>query len=73
MPLNMSSSTYFWDDADKTGRISQAWALSDRRIPYWFADETSPRMMAGAGGILSSSNDMVRTFSACQSLDLTHS
>ena len=73
MPLNMSSSTYFWDDADKTGRMSEAWMLNGRRIPYWFADETSTRMMAGAGGILSSSNDMVRTTSVCQSLNLTHS
>lgn len=58
-PLSMSSTTYFSDVADRSGHISQAFTDGRRRIPYWFSSKASAELVAGAGGILSSTVDMV--------------
>ena len=59
VPLNMTSSTYSPTKAESTGHLSQTWSLDGRRIPYWFADESSVNMISGAGGIISDVSDMV--------------
>ena len=59
-PLHMSTTTYRWDEAEKSQLFSQAWSGAEhRRIPYWFAGEKVSEFIAGAGGVISSATDMV--------------
>ena len=58
VPLNMTSSTYSHTKAACTRNLSQTWSRDGRRIPYWFADESSVNMISGAGGIISDASDM---------------
>ena len=59
VPLNMTSATYSWREAEAKGLMSQSWSSSGRRIPYWFSEDTAANLIAGAGGIIASSVDMV--------------
>ncbi|KAI1786346.1 beta-lactamase/transpeptidase-like protein [Ganoderma leucocontextum] len=56
-PLNMSSTTFSPSEAAKTGRLTQTWTRGVRRIPFWFSNEVAD-LFAGAGGIISSAEDM---------------
>ncbi|KAF7290005.1 hypothetical protein HMN09_01305200 [Mycena chlorophos] len=57
-PLGMSSSTLYPDEAAATGRLSQAWSpVSGRRIRF-FMPEHSALLIAGAGGVQSTVQDM---------------
>ncbi|KAJ7054958.1 beta-lactamase/transpeptidase-like protein [Mycena amicta] len=58
-PLNMTSSTMHPDVANATGRFSQTWSpLDARRIPF-FISEHSADIIADAGGVISSVEDLV--------------
>ncbi|EIW63119.1 beta-lactamase/transpeptidase-like protein [Trametes versicolor FP-101664 SS1] len=59
-PLNMSSTSLWPSEAHASGKLSQAWTRTGRRTPFWFTDEAVP-LNAGAGGIISSAEDMART------------
>ena len=65
-PLNMSSTTYHGQEAEESGWFSQAWSGEGRRIPYWMQDESVSEWVAGAGGVISNTLDMVG-FRSCQS------
>ncbi|KAJ7060490.1 beta-lactamase/transpeptidase-like protein, partial [Mycena amicta] len=57
-PLKMTSSTMHPDVANATGRFSQTWSpLDARRIPF-FISEHSADIIAGAGGVISSVEDL---------------
>ncbi|KAI0713045.1 beta-lactamase/transpeptidase-like protein [Cerioporus squamosus] len=59
--LNMTSTTYRWDEAEDSQLFSHAWSGSEhRRIPYWFAGEKVSEFIAGAGGVISSATDMTK-------------
>ncbi|RPD58606.1 beta-lactamase/transpeptidase-like protein [Lentinus tigrinus ALCF2SS1-7] len=60
-PLNMTTTTYRWDEAEESQLFSQAWSGSEhRRIPYWFSGEKVSDFIAGAGGVISSATDMTK-------------
>lgn len=59
VPLGMSSSVYFTEDVPEHIHISEAFTEGKRRIPYWFEDEDIATLVAGAGGIISNTVDMV--------------
>lgn len=56
--LNMSHSTFSDAEATKTGRFTQAWHQGKRRVPFWFDDDTID-LIGGAGGIITSTEDIV--------------
>nr|GAT48083.1 predicted protein [Mycena chlorophos] len=57
-PLGMSSSTLYPDDAAATGRLTQAWTpLGGRRIPFFMPEHSAP-LIAGAGGVQSTVEDL---------------
>ncbi len=58
-PLNMTSTTYRGDEAEASGLLSHSWDAQGRRIPYWFRGEPLSELIAGAGGIISNTIDMV--------------
>ncbi|RDX43399.1 beta-lactamase/transpeptidase-like protein [Lentinus brumalis] len=58
-PLNMSSTTFTPSAAAKTGRLTQTWTRGSRRVPFWFPDAVA-ELFAGAGGIISSAEDMTK-------------
>lgn len=58
-PLNMTSSTFSPSIANATERFTQSWSADGRRIPTWFDDNTS-HMLAGAGGVIASAEDMAK-------------
>lgn len=58
-PLNMSSTTFSPSRANATGRFTQSWTPSGRRIPSWFSD-AEMILLAGAGGVISSGTDMAQ-------------
>ena len=60
-PLNMTSTTYSPVKAQASGNFSQIWstASAGRRIPYWIQNEVMEEFIAGAGGIISSTVDVV--------------
>ncbi|OJT12302.1 hypothetical protein TRAPUB_11169 [Trametes pubescens] len=64
-PLNMTSSTFWPSEAHASGKLSQAWTRTGRRTPFWFTDEVVP-LNAGAGGVISSAEDMARIRSFAQ-------
>ena len=57
-PLNMTSTTYSTAAANSTGRLTQTWTDSGRRIPYWSNDSESA-ILDGPGGVISSARDLV--------------
>ncbi|KAJ7292878.1 beta-lactamase/transpeptidase-like protein [Mycena rebaudengoi] len=58
-PLGMSSSTLYPDRAFNSGNLTQAWTPSGRRIPF-FLPEKSADMIAAAGGVMSTAEDMLK-------------
>lgn len=58
-PLNMSSTTFFAQEAMRFQHFSQAFTTHKRRIPYWFEENSAAELIAGAGAILSTTVDMV--------------
>lgn len=63
-PLNMSSTTYFPSQAVASGRMTQSWTKTGRRIPQWFTDDVVG-LNAGPGGVISNVVDLVsRNFKA---------
>jgi CubicO group peptidase (beta-lactamase class C family) len=59
-PLGMTSSTLYPERAFATGNFTQSWAPdSRRRIPF-FMPESKAELIAGAGGVMSTAEDMVR-------------
>ncbi|RDX40970.1 beta-lactamase/transpeptidase-like protein [Lentinus brumalis] len=59
--LNMTSTTYRWDEAEDSQLFSHAWSGSERRrIPYFFSGEELSAFIAGAGGVISSATDMTK-------------
>ena len=58
-PLNMTSSTFRGQEVEESGLLSQSWGPEGRRIPYWLGGETVSEFIAGAGGIVSNTIDMV--------------
>ncbi|KAJ7851830.1 beta-lactamase/transpeptidase-like protein [Mycena olivaceomarginata] len=58
LPLNMSSSTMHPDRVSKSDRFSQTWTPSGRRIPF-FATEQTVDLIAGAGGVISTAEDLL--------------
>ncbi|KAK7062275.1 beta-lactamase domain-containing protein [Favolaschia claudopus] len=59
LPLNMSSSTLHPDNVLNLDTFSQTWSPSGRRIPF-FADEQGMEFIAGAGGVISTAQDMLK-------------
>ncbi|KAJ7018287.1 beta-lactamase/transpeptidase-like protein [Mycena alexandri] len=57
LPLNMTSSTMHPDRANATGTMSQNWSPLGRRIPF-FLEESKADLIAGAGGVMSTAEDM---------------
>lgn len=58
IPLEMSSTTYSHSEAMATGRLSQSWTASGRRVPLWLGNEATTAW-AGPAGIISDVIDMV--------------
>ncbi|KAJ6595625.1 beta-lactamase/transpeptidase-like protein [Mycena vulgaris] len=58
-PLGMSSSTLHPERAFETGNFTQSWTPSRRRIPF-FMPEHKADLIAGAGGVMSTAEDMTR-------------
>ncbi|KAF7326571.1 Beta-lactamase domain-containing protein [Mycena sanguinolenta] len=58
LPLRMSSSTLYPDRAFESGKFTQSWTPSRRRIPFWMPEHTAD-LLAGAGGVMSNVEDMV--------------
>ncbi|KAM5537317.1 hypothetical protein V8D89_009047 [Ganoderma adspersum] len=61
-PLGMSSSTLIPSVAAASGKLSQAWHKTGRRIPFWFDDHVAS-FIGGAGGVISNPEDMVKWLS----------
>ncbi len=61
-PLGMSSSTFTPSVAAASGKLSQSWHKSGRRIPFWFDDQVAS-FIGGAGGIISNVKDMAKWLS----------
>ena len=65
-PLGMKSTVMSPTEAKQSGYLSHSWAQPTgeekygRRIPFWFSDKTH-RAISGAGGVISSAEDMVGT------------
>jgi len=64
--LNMTSTTYSFSEAVRSGEITQAWTSTGngRRIPHWFDDDVI-QLVAGAGGIISSAADIAKWVEMC--------
>lgn len=72
-PLNMSSTTFSVAQAEESGNLAEGHLASDRDfsrgldgtlkpiVPYWFRPGEE-RTWAGAGGVISSGRDLVRSF-----------
>ncbi|KAJ7258110.1 beta-lactamase/transpeptidase-like protein [Mycena haematopus] len=58
LPLNMSSSTMHPDRVSETDKFSQTWTPSGRRIPF-FMTEQKANLIAGAGGVISTAEDLL--------------
>ncbi|KAJ7334791.1 beta-lactamase/transpeptidase-like protein [Mycena albidolilacea] len=59
LPLRMTSSTLYPNRAIESGRFSQSWSPSRRRIPFFMPEHTAD-LIAGAGGVMSTVGDMVQ-------------
>ena len=58
LPLNMTSTTYRYSEAAESGKTTANWGFNGRLIPWWFKDTTT-ELIAGAGGIITSAQDLV--------------
>ncbi|KAF8128763.1 beta-lactamase/transpeptidase-like protein [Mycena galopus ATCC 62051] len=58
LPLRMTSSTLYPNRAFENGKFTQSWTPSRRRIPFFMPEHTAD-LIAGAGGVMSSAEDMV--------------
>ncbi|KAJ7162602.1 beta-lactamase/transpeptidase-like protein [Mycena crocata] len=58
-PLGMNSSTLYPNRAFQMGNMTQSWTPFKRRIPF-FMPEHSAELIAGAGGVMSTVQDMAR-------------
>ncbi|CCM05808.1 uncharacterized protein FIBRA_08042 [Fibroporia radiculosa] len=62
-PLGLNTTTFFADEAQLTGHLSQSWSISAsgarRRVPFWFKAE-SVEAMARPGGVISTAKDMTK-------------
>jgi len=57
--LGMNATTFFAEEAQEKGQLSQSWIASGRRIPFWFSPEPeAAESIAGPGGIISNAGDM---------------
>ncbi|KAI0374179.1 beta-lactamase/transpeptidase-like protein [Pilatotrama ljubarskyi] len=64
-PLGMDATTFFPYEAERSGNFSHAWSDTGRRIPFWLnPNGTDFDMMAGPGGVISSTRDMSKWISA---------
>ena len=61
-PIGMSTTTFSPTVANNSELLTHTWTPFGRRIPFWF-DESLAHLKAGAGGIISSADDMVRWLS----------
>ncbi|CDO69943.1 hypothetical protein BN946_scf184836.g17 [Trametes cinnabarina] len=57
--LGMSTSTIVPSEALASRKVTDTWTKDGRRIPFWFTDE-SAYLGAGAGGVISSAEDMIK-------------
>ncbi|KAJ7629470.1 beta-lactamase/transpeptidase-like protein [Mycena polygramma] len=57
VPLRMTSSTLYPDRAFETGRFTQSWTASRRRIPFFMPEHTA-ELNAGPGGVMSTVEDV---------------
>ncbi|KAJ3002538.1 hypothetical protein NUW54_g4980 [Trametes sanguinea] len=57
--LGMSTTTVVPSEALASGKVTHTWTKDGRRIPFWFTDDTA-YLGAGAGGVISSAEDMVK-------------
>ncbi|KAJ6571163.1 beta-lactamase/transpeptidase-like protein, partial [Mycena capillaripes] len=58
LPLNMSSSTMHPDRVYENDKFSQTWTPTKRRIPFFMTEHTAD-LIAGAGGVISTAEDML--------------
>ncbi|KAF8147802.1 beta-lactamase/transpeptidase-like protein [Mycena galopus ATCC 62051] len=58
LPLGMTSSTLYPNRAFESGNFTQSWTPSRRRIPFFMPEHTAD-LVAGAGGVMSSAEDML--------------
>lgn len=58
-PLGMNSTTFSPSRAYASGNLSQSWTGHGQRIPYCILEESTD-VIAGAGGIISNTVDLVR-------------
>ncbi|KZT23833.1 beta-lactamase/transpeptidase-like protein [Neolentinus lepideus HHB14362 ss-1] len=58
-PLNMTSTTFSPKEAIASGKVTATWTHKGRRIPFWFTEDVI-ELQAGAGGVTSSAEDMVK-------------
>ena len=63
-PLGMTSTTFSVDEAIRSGKFTQMWFISGRRIPYWFSEDIM-QLNAGPGGVISNVVDMVCWAMSC--------
>ncbi len=62
VPLGMTSTTYSGKEAARSGNFSQSFTIHEetiRRIPFSLEDESVSELIAGAGGIISNTVDIV--------------
>ncbi|KZV70776.1 beta-lactamase/transpeptidase-like protein [Peniophora sp. CONT] len=59
LPLNMTSTTYLPSEANESGKATQVWAENGRLIP-WVLQDSTAELISGAGGVISSTQDMTR-------------
>ena len=60
-PVRMSDTTISPSAAARSGKLSDSWTKDGRRIPFWFSDVNAGN--AGAGGVISSAEDMAKWLS----------
>ncbi|KAF8180665.1 beta-lactamase/transpeptidase-like protein [Mycena galopus ATCC 62051] len=59
LPLNMTSSSLHPDRLSGSDKFSQTWTPSRRRIPFFLSTEQEAELIAGAGGVVSTAEDML--------------
>ncbi|KAJ7023723.1 beta-lactamase/transpeptidase-like protein [Mycena alexandri] len=59
LPLNMTSSSLHPDRFSGSDKFSQTWTPSRRRIPFFLSTEQEAELIAGAGGVVSTAEDML--------------
>ncbi len=57
-PLRMDSTTYYVSKAEATGKLSEEWTSTGRRVPLSVSDDIA-ELVSGMGGLVSSVSDMV--------------